>query len=203
MELNLIASNCTLVRIVSECELNQSISTKIKECAALPPEGAKEGIQFSHEYKADNVKHAVIGFLFEGDKPNLYIIAIHYKKRRLLKKEKKETKPISILLDCLKELPSDLTFSCTLRFEYPSSKFSSILPLPMKLGGDLFDEIRGFRLVKHKKKQISYDAIIDRPSNRKIYHNISFDHAGKFNIELPKSIFDKGNEISKKFVKRK
>lgn len=204
MELNLASFNCKVLRITATCEIEQSLLDRIKECSALPEKEITkdEGVLFGNIYLANNKKHAAIGSIERVGKKKEYFIRLHYYPVALIKKPNK-FKPVSNLLNCLKEIRNKILFDCIARFEYASSKYNSVVPLPIKLRATLFDEIIGFRLVKHKNKELYYDIIIEKPIKGKINHSISFDCNEKFSNKLPKIIFDKINDISKSFIAKK
>jgi hypothetical protein len=204
MELNLAASNCTEIRITTKCEIDQNLLKKIKECSALSEEIIKEeAIAFRNNYLIDGKKHCEVGYVLEIEKQKIFFIAIHYH-LGVLPKRKIKFKPVSQLLECLKELNNDkITFDCNVKFEYVPSKHNSVVPLPLRLPSSLFDEVRGFRFIKMKNKELNFDVIIERPFNKKIYHSINYEYEGKFSQELPRVIFDLAINISKNFIKEK
>lgn len=203
MSLNLASFNCQFLRITTECKIEQNLLEKIKKCSDLPEEAIKdEGIIFISVYLANNKKHSSIGFVEELKKKNKCYIGISYQTGSLVKKIDK-IKPISDLLSCLSELKNKYKFECRAKFEYLPSKYTSKIPLPLKIDGFLLDEIRGFRGTKLKNKESVFDIIIERPNNKKIYNSIYFEHEGKFSLELPKNIFDIAIEVSKNFVIKK
>jgi len=205
MELNLSALNCFEVKFSTDCEIDQNSLIKIKECSGLQKEiGRKEGIYFMNNYSFNKKKYFAVVFIVElKKKKNIYCIDIHYHLGRWIR-GKTKYEPVSKLLECLKKLINNkITFDCDAKFEYPPSKYNSVVPLPIKLHSSTIDEIRGYRFAKVDKKELTYDIIVDRPENRKIYHNVNFNYEGELASNLPKIILNTASNISKRFVTKR
>lgn len=200
MELNLIASNCTSFRISTECKLKEKVLEQIKECSSLPEDiMEKRGIAFGEQYVANSKTHSVLAVLVRKKERNNYFLEFLYAPNNNLK-SKKEIKPISSLINCLKALKGDCSFACLASFSYSLSNHSSLIPLPIKAQSQLFSEIRGFRLWKKNTGDISYDIIIEKVKNKDIFHNISFECKGDLSRSFIEDIFTKASELSKRYV---
>lgn len=201
MELNLSKYNATSLGIKVTLEVGKTVMDALKQC--YPPQAPKkpdEFIEFGSDYKISKGKsHSARGFVQKmNDKE--FQVYLYYAADKLGKLSgASKLQPLAKMLGCLMQIKDNLTFEVDTNFHYSEKKFKSRVLLPIKLSDDdLFDEVRGLRLVKLAEGKKLFSLIIDCPNNEDYYHTVYFSYVGNISETLPKLVLEEAVNISKR-----
>ncbi len=200
MELDLSKYNATSLEIKVNLQVGKSELSALNQCY---PEHILKKVDDFIEFGSDKIlkerNYSARGLVRKTASKKfeiyLYYVSVTLGKLSGLSK----LQPLSKMLSCLANIKKNLTFEVTAQFGYPVKKFKSRIALPIKLADDeIFDEVRGMRLVKLADGKNLFTLIVDRPDNKNIYHVVVFSYVGNISDTLPKTIFDEAISISKR-----
>jgi hypothetical protein len=203
MELDLSKYSATSLDINAVSEINKTALSALKKC--YPKQVIKKTndfIEFGSDYKGSKEKKCSARGIVQKISAKELFIHLYFTDHILGKlSDESELLPLSEMLNCLMKIKTTLTFDVTANFKYSGGKTKSRILLPIKLtADDNFDEVRGVRLVKLADGKNLYTLIIDRPSNKSIFHAAYFSYVGNISEALPQIILEEAVSISKRGI---
>jgi hypothetical protein len=96
------------------------------------------------------------------------------------------------------KLETSSLFRCDCSFSYRREEKEVHFALPIKVEDDLFDEIRGIRLVKLQQDKILLENFMDLVEPNLMIYRIKFLHEGRCSADLPQKLLRQARTISRK-----
>lgn len=198
LRINIAKWHCLSLRISTEATIEYRLAR------SLGIEPGRRFQRFYEEYSRNGVRHSILlRFASEVSQPD------HYAMRLVLvyempepddvavvdRKAKAKPKPTEVFLQ-LCNLETSFLFRCDCLFSHKRGQEGVQFPLPMKITGDAFTEIRGLRLVRTEQGKIVYEKSLDLVDSDTLTNRIKFVHEGRCSVELPLKLLQRAKQIS-------
>lgn len=197
LRINLAKSRCFSFRITTEATLGEEVA----ELLGIDPRRRFKTLY--EQYTRGRIAHLMtLRFARHKDERNRYVIRVVYETEQpmefvpRLRVEPTSPKPCEAFLQvCNLEIP--LVFRCDCSFFYKREDKEIYFALPIKLEDELFDEIRGIRLVKLQQDKIMLENFVNLVEPGVMIHRIKFVHEGRCSADLPQRLLRRAKAISR------
>ncbi|MDH5695378.1 MAG: hypothetical protein OEZ00_02040 [Dehalococcoidia bacterium] len=197
LRLNLARWDCLSFRITTEVTLEEDVAESLGIVLK------RRFARFYEQYTRGGVLHSMaLRFVRYQEPRNRYGIRLLYETEQTqefmpsLIIKPTTPKPSEVFLRVC-NLETSLVFRCDCSFIYKREGEGVYFPLPIKLEDELFDEIRGVRLVKLQQDKILLENFIDLVEPDVMIHRIKFAHEGKCSVDLPQRLLRRAKTISR------
>jgi hypothetical protein len=200
LRINLARWNCFQFRITTEMTLSDDIVRTL----GIDP---KRRFHVLHEaYNRDQIAHSMTMRLVRlGEQQNRYGVRLVYETESpkepgtglMVRQTKPSSSKVSEIFLRLCRVESLLLFRCDCSFSYRREEKGIYFPLPIKIEDELFDEVRGIKLVKLQQDKILLENYVDLVEPNLMIHRVKFLHEGKCTIDLPQKLLRQARKISK------
>ena len=196
LKLNLNKFNCGEFRITTEVELEESLARD------LGLDTKRKFKRLYEEYTRNHISHSIsLRFARRENQTNRYAVRILYETvepKELgdwFSEEPTKLKPTEAFLELCK-IDTTFFFRCDCLFYYRKGESDVYFQLPIKLDGDLFDEIRGVKLVKMEQNNILWQNSVDLIETNMMTHRVRFAQEGYCSLDLPLKLLMRARDIS-------
>jgi hypothetical protein len=198
LRINLARWNCFSLRITTEAVIEESLAFDLGI-------GRKRRFKTLYEgYTRSRIQH-ILALRFAGrDKEsNQYGIRLTYEtlepEQFILRERPVETalKP-SEAFSTLCKLEKALLVHCDCSFLYKRNDEHVTFLLPLKMDGEIYDEIRGIKFVKLQEDKILWENSVDLIDLDSMIHRVKFAQESKCSWDLPQELLRRARDISRK-----
>lgn len=199
LRIDLARWNCLSFRITTEATLPEDIISFL----GYTPKSSRFKV-FYERYTRNNIEHFMILRISRRFRQqSLFAIRLIFdaldpnKPRSIIGIPTSTTKASDIFLH-LCNLETDLLLRCDCLFSYAREDNKVPFFLPVDVDWELFDEMRGVRLVKLENERILWENSLDIVDNNTLTHRVKFAIDAKCSLDLPQKLLRRARDISRK-----
>jgi hypothetical protein len=168
-------------------------------------QGSGRRLFFASLYSRKKSKVALVIRISPLDKERGYHLVIEYGSNDGIPTLPRKIPSVQRAFELLDAFKDPFEFNVFAQFVYPKERFQSSVGIPIKfasLDESTFDEVRGFRLIKHQgDNKVKYGIIIDLPPGESLQHSLNYLHTGKIGEGTFQDALNCGVTISEKFIR--
>lgn len=199
LRIDLARWNCLSFRITTEATLSDDIISFL----GYTPKSSRFKA-FYERYTRSNIEHfMVLRFSRRIREESLFAIRLIYdvldtnNPRGIIGIPTSTTKA-SDIFPHLCNLETDLLLRCDCLFSYAREDEKVPFFLPVEVDWEIFDEMRGVRLVKLEKERILWENSLNLVDNNTLTHRVKFAIDAKCSLDLPQKLLRRARDISRK-----
>ena len=196
LRINLAKLKCFDFRITTQIVIEESLAHDL----GLDTKSRYKRLY--EEYTRNHISHSIsLRFARGENQTNRYAVRILYETvepKELgdwFSEELTKLKPTEAFLKLCK-IDTTFFFRCDCLFYYRKGESDIYFQLPIKLDGDLFDEIRGVKFVKMEQNNILWQNSVDLIEPNMMTHRVRFAQEGYCSLDLPRRLLMRAREIS-------